>query len=95
MKTISLASIILAVSSIAALAAADGNLSSKIMADHPGLKGGTTAAPLARQTVGDLSEQALSYQFGGSIYRGTTQNPTANPSDSSLASQEARVLGSR
>ena len=82
-----LASMVLALSSVVAIAADDNSLPAKAMEDHPGTAAtGSTANPTAKPDSGSLSEKAMQDQPGVNKDKtGTTANPTAKPADGSLS----------
>ena len=88
MKTPFLAAALIAMSASLALAAGDSDVSSKVMKDLPGTKGGTTASPTAKPDSGSLSEKQMQNQPGvNSDTSGKTATPNAKPTDGSLSSK--------
>ncbi len=87
MKTSFLAAALIAMSASLALAE-DSDLSSKVMKDLPGTKGGVTANPTAKPDSGSLSEKQMQNQPGVNTDKtGTTATPNAKPSDGSISSK--------
>ena len=84
-----LAAIALALSTSVAFAASDNAITTKAMGDHPGTKGGSTAAPTSKPDTYSLSAGQMSHQPGvSSDHSGTTATPNAKPEDGSIAGKE-------
>ena len=83
-----LAATVLALSTSIAFAA-DGNITTKAMGDHPGTMGGTTSNATAKPDSGSLSEKQMQNEPGvNSDTHGMTATPNAKPADGSLAGTE-------
>jgi hypothetical protein len=83
-----LATAMLALSATIAFAA-DGNITTKAMHDHPGTMGGSTANATAKPNSGSLSEKQMQDQPGvNSDTHGMTATPNAKPGDGSLEGKE-------
>jgi hypothetical protein len=83
-----LAAMALALSATIAFAA-DGNITTKAMGDHPGTMGGSTANATAKPNSGSLSEKQMQNEPGvNSDTHGMTATPNAKPDDGSIAGKE-------
>lgn len=83
-----LAAMLLALSASVAFAA-DSDLSTKAMKDHPGTMGGHTSNATAKPNSGSLSEKQMQGQPGvNSDTTGMTATPNAKPADGSLEGKE-------
>ena len=83
MNKMIMSAIALAATASFALAAEDGNLTTKAMKDQPGTTGGSTDMPTAKPDSGSLSEKAMKDQPG--TMGGSTDMPTAKPDSGSLS----------
>jgi hypothetical protein len=78
-----LSALALAATATFAIAAEDGNLTTKAMKDQPGTMGGSTDMPTAKSNGSSLSEKAMKDQPG--TMGGNTNMPTAKSDGGSLS----------
>jgi hypothetical protein len=83
MNKIIVCALALAASASFAVAAEDGNLTTKAMQDQPGTMGGSTANPTAKPDNSSLADKAMKDQPG--TMGGSTDMPSAKPDSGSLS----------
>lgn len=84
--TTAIALAVLALGAAAPQAIADNSLSGKVMKEHPGEQGGTTANPTAKPGDNSVSGKVMKELPANT--KGSTSEPTAKPKDNSLSGKE-------